>query len=647
MRIECAAIAALLCAGSIVHGEVLTPPRPVTDPKSVVSMANPAAKPVPIDDLGYSHSVLSSAWSADGKRLFFSTNLTGRYNIWRTDATGSWPVQLTQADDRQSGLVASPDGNAIYFLQDKGGDEQYDVYAVPAEGGAVVNLTNTPGDRESSLLVSPDGKQIALSVKAKTRGQTDLAVLDISSGKVKRLTSETDPQWNWSAVAWIGGGRALIANRKFTDQTASEVWRVDVATGEATPLLRKPKTVYVAGDATDHGDTLAVTTNDATGQPHAGVYAVGSKAWRWLKPTPWEQSAQVIAPDGRSMVVDTGIDGRTTLSIVDLATMAQRPLPLPPGVNSIASSKPFTPDSRRLLVDQSGSTSPGMPVIIDIASGRVNAPFQLAMATLTPKTLPSSSVVTYRSFDGTLVSAILTIPFNLKRDGSSPAIVMPHGGPTGQSMDDFSETATALASRGYLVIQPNPRGSTGYGQKFQTANFQDLGGGDLKDELAAKDFLVATGYADPKRFGITGGSYGGFMTLMAIGRAPDAFAAAVQKYGIIDWRTMWEHEDAGLQAYQKSLLGDPAKFPTVYDASSPLTYIKAAKAPLLSLQGENDIRVPRGQAQQVTNALKAKGNVAEVVYYPAEGHGFAKRENQVDALKRTIAWFQTYLKPDQ
>ncbi len=647
MRIEIAAIAALLCTASIVHAKVLTPPRSVTDPKSVASTTNPAAKPVPIDDLGSSRSVLSAAWSADGKRLFFSTNLTGRYNIWRTDAAGSWPVQLTQADDRESGLVVSPDGRTVYFVQDKGGDEQYDVYAVPADGGAVVNLTNTPGDRESSLLVSPDGKRIAMSIKAKTRGQTDLAVIDIASGKVKRLTAEADPQWNWSAVAWIGGGRTLIANRRFTDQTASEVWRVDIATGKAMPLLRKPKTVYIAGDATEDGDTLAVTTNDGTGQPHAGVYAVGGKAWRWLKPTPWEQSAEVIEPDGRSMVVDTGVDGRTTLSLVDLSTMAERPLPLPPGVNSIASSKPFTPDSRRLLVDQSGSTSPGMPVILDIASGRVNAPFHLAMASLNPKTLPTSSVVTYRSFDGTLVSAILTIPFNLKRDGSNPAVVMPHGGPTGQSMDDFNETATALASRGYLVIQPNPRGSTGYGQKFQTANFQDLGGGDLKDEIAAKDFLVATGYADAKRFGITGGSYGGFMTLMAIGRDPDAFAAAVQQYGIIDWRTMWEHEDAGLQAYQKSLLGDPASFPSVYDASSPLTYIKAAKAPLLSLQGENDIRVPRGQAQQVTDALKVKGNVAEVVYYPAEGHGFAKRENQVDALKRTIAWFETYLKPDR
>ncbi|WP_310475994.1 S9 family peptidase [Sandarakinorhabdus sp.] len=267
------------------------------------------------------------------------------------------------------------------------------------------------------------------------------------------------------------------------------------------------------------------------------------------------------------------------------------------------------------------------------------------MASLTPANLPKSEIVTFKGFDGTLLSAVLTMPFNLKRDGSAPAIVLPHGGPTGQSQDGFSRTAALFASRGYLVIQPNFRGSTGYGRAFQEANHKDLGGGDLKDVLSARDFLVATGFVDAKRIGITGGSYGGFMTLMAIGKAPTAFAAAVQQFGIINWRTMWENEDARLQAYQRSLLGAPDEFKGVYEASSPLSYIRAATAPLLSLQGENDIRVPRGQAQEVADILKAKGNIVETMFYKAEGHGFQKRENQLDALSRTLEWFDRYLKP--
>lgn len=208
----------------------------------------------------------------------------------------------------------------------------------------------------------------------------------------------------------------------------------------------------------------------------------------------------------------------------------------------------------------------------------------------------------------------------------------------------FDSRAVALASRGYICIAPNVRGSTGYGLAFQKANFQDLGGGDLQDEVYATKFLVDTGYANPKKVGITGGSYGGFMTLMAIGKTPDVWAAAVEEYGIIDWYTMLQHEDPFLQQYEKSLLGDPEKDRGVYEAASPIKYIRNEKAPLLVLQGENDIRVPKEEAEQVVAILKQSGKTVDAHYYPLEGHGFAKRENQIDALKRTVAWFDKYLK---
>jgi len=202
----------------------------------------------------------------------------------------------------------------------------------------------------------------------------------------------------------------------------------------------------------------------------------------------------------------------------------------------------------------------------------------------------------------------------------------------------------ALATRGYICIAPNVRGSTGYGMAFQQANVKDLGGGDLQDEIYGVKFLEATGYVDPKKIGITGGSYGGYMTLMAIGKAPDVWAAAVEEYGIINWLTMLQHEDPFLQQYEKSLLGDPEKDRAIYDADSPLTYIKNAKAPLLVLQGDNDIRVPKEEAEQVVKILQDSGKTVDAHYYPNEGHGFAKRENQIDAIRRTIDWFDRYLK---
>ena len=236
------------------------------------------------------------------------------------------------------------------------------------------------------------------------------------------------------------------------------------------------------------------------------------------------------------------------------------------------------------------------------------------------------------------------MPPNLKRDGSNPALVLPHGGPTGQVVDSWSSSTAALASHGYICIAPNVRGSTGYGIEFQKANFQDLGGGDLKDEMYAVEFLKATGYVDPKKIGITGGSYGGFMTMMAIGKEPGTWAAAVELFGIINWLTMMDHSDPELAEYIKIFLGDPVKNRQAYEAASPLKYLQNATAPLLVLQGDNDIRVPREEAEQVVDVLKKHGKTVEVHYYPKEGHGFAKRENQIDAMRRTLEWLDRYLK---
>lgn len=236
------------------------------------------------------------------------------------------------------------------------------------------------------------------------------------------------------------------------------------------------------------------------------------------------------------------------------------------------------------------------------------------------------------------------MPFNLKRDGTNPLIVLPHGGPTGQTVDSFSPRIIALVSRGYIVVAPNVRGSTGYGADFERANYQDLGDGDLQDEVYAVKFMKETGYVDTKKIGITGGSYGGFMTLMAIGKAPDVWAAAVEEYGIIDWYTMLKHSDPYLQEYEKSLLGDPEKDRDKYEAASPIKYLHNERAPLLVLQGENDIRVPREEAAQVVDTLKKDGRTIDVVYYPQEGHGFIKREDQIDEITRMIEWFDKYLK---
>lgn len=636
-----AALAALMAAP--LAAQVATPDRPVTDPASVSSPANPDARPVPLDDIGTTRGLAGVTWSADGRHIFVSTNITGRFNIWRTDAAGSWPLQITQSDEVQSGLVASRDGQWVYFEEDVGGNEYADIYRVPTGGVAVERLTSTADISEYDMLSSPQSDLIALATKRKSEGQSNLAVMT-ADGQVRNLTAEADPQFGWGPVAFVDGGKALIANRTRVDSREGEVWRVSIADGKAVKLLGRKDVRYEAADATADGGLIAVTTNQDSGQDHAGAYAVATKGWTWARTTPWEQQAAALIDNGKTMIVRTNADTRSTLTRLDLASKAEAPLPLDPGVTYLSGNQPLSPDGSKLLATRSGADSPSNLYLVDLAANTARPATQLAMASLTPAVLPKSTVVTFKSFDGTLVSAVMTMPFNLKRDGSNPAIVIPHGGPTSATQDGFSQYAAAFASRGYVVIAPNFRGSTGYGDAFQNANYKDLGGGDLKDTVAAKQFLVSTGYVDKGKVGIFGGSYGGFMTLMAIGRTPDEFAAAVQWFGIINWNTMYRDQDERLKAYQRGLLGTPEDSPEVYKASSPLTYLSAAKAPLLTIQGENDIRVPRGQAQEVNDLLKAKGNIVETIFYPQEGHGFDRRENRLDSLRRTVAWFDTYLK---
>jgi dipeptidyl aminopeptidase/acylaminoacyl peptidase len=372
---------------------------------------------------------------------------------------------------------------------------------------------------------------------------------------------------------------------------------------------------------------------------------VATKALTWVTDTKWDARSGNFAPRGSQFTYNIDQDGRTQAFVVDRHSLHAVKLDFPTGLTFFTGNpSPFSPDANRLLVSHQSSNRPEDLWIYNLTERRATQLTSSAIADLNPKHLPESHLVHYRTFDGKIISAFLWVPFNLQRNASNPGIVLPHGGPTGQTVDYFNRTAAALASRGYVCIAPNVRGSTGYGLEFQTANHQDLGGGDLQDEVYAAHFLVDTGYVDAQKIGITGGSYGGFMTLMAIGKTPGLWAAAVEQFGIINWITMLQHEDPLLQEYEKSLLGDPVKDQEVYENHSPLKFIRNAKAPLLVLQGERDIRVPKEEADQVLEALKSANKIVEIHYYAGEGHGFAKRENQIDAIQRTVSWFDRYLK---
>ncbi|WP_353064358.1 S9 family peptidase [Tunturibacter psychrotolerans] len=618
--------------------------RVATDPRSVISAENAATSaPMPVAELLQTVRIGGATWSPDGKQIGYISNSSGRLNLWVMQADGTGARQLLKSNDRQASPAFTQDGKEIVYEQDKGGDELYDLYAVSVEGGEPRNLTNTDKTSESRPLFSKDGKWLTFGSKEKVESSTNIAIMEWPAGTARLLTHEKDPKASWDAVDWSSDGRYLYAVREVGTDDA-DVYRVDVKSGTAENLTAHTgKVRMLASEVSPDGKTLLMTSNEKGGYENVVLLDVASKKKRWVTDTQWEAQAGGFSPKGDTFTYILNADGRATINFVDVKTLKASDRGIPAGLN-IPGADPsaFREDGSYLFSHQDSTHAPNLYLLS--AGGAVTLVTHNESQVLASAALPSSQLVTYKSFDGKLISAFVWVPFNVKRDGTAPVVVMPHGGPTGQTLDSFSPRAILLVSRGFVVIAPNVRGSTGYGMEFEKANYKDLGGADLKDEIAGVDFLKTTGFIDVKKVGIWGGSYGGFMTLMAIGKNPDLWAAAVDEFGILNWYTMLAHSDARLQEYEKTLLGDPVKDKSVYEASSPLKYIRDEKAPLLVLQGERDIRVPKEEAEQVVEILKTEGRTVDAVYYPEEGHGFIKREHQVDELTRSVDWFEKYLK---
>ena len=240
-------VVALACLGAVLVRSTGPDDRAITDPKSIVSEANSAARAVPVDDLYYTRSGFGAAWSPDGQEVLFSSDISGRFNLWKVRAAGGWPIQLTQSDDVQSGATWSPDGKWIVYQQDQAGNELYDLYAIPSGGGEPSNLTKTPDAREQDAHWSPDGNTIAFAYKKKEGTSYDIALLDWATHKVRKLTNEQQPGYSWSVVAWSKDNQTIYATRVNPPFTDADIYRIDVATETAENLTPHQGTVrYLA-----------------------------------------------------------------------------------------------------------------------------------------------------------------------------------------------------------------------------------------------------------------------------------------------------------------------------------------------------------------------------------------------------------------
>ncbi|WP_407352172.1 prolyl oligopeptidase family serine peptidase [Luteimonas sp. R10] len=633
-------LAAATAAASPVPG----PQRPLTSPERVESPSDPAAVPVPLADLFASFQGRGAVWSKDGQAIVYLSTQGGALNFWRQALDGSEAEQASDFPGAKSAFRLAPDGQHVVYQADVGGRAIHDLYLVGLEPDAEpVNLTSTPDVNELHPLFSSDGRWLAFSAREATGSNDNLSVMDRRSGERRQLTHESVSGVHWAPVAFSADGGTLIANRYDYSMEFGEVFSVDPETGRMTRLTASD-TYASASDVTPDGTRVAIAMDAGEGVRNAAVLDIQDGDSVLLMPSEWEQKTTDISPDGRNLLFVTNENGREVVHLYDLEDGGSRRLPLPEGVNAaggyVATLPTFSPDGRHVLFPHGSGSTPLDYWVHDIEADRARR--LTGFGGLQGHVLPKTSIVNYTSFDGTVISAVMWMPYNLERNGQAPAVIVAHGGPTGQMMDAFHPASVALASRGYVVLAPNFRGSTGYGQAFMQANQMDLGGGDLEDLVAGVDFLARTGYVDPDRVGIHGGSYGGYMVLMALAKT-DVFAAGVDMFGIVNWRTMWERGAPQNRRYQAGLVGEPETHADVYDRSSPLTHLDGLTAPLLVLQGENDPLVPAHESRQVIDYLRARERPVEARFYEEEGHGFAQPENQRDALERVVDWFERHL----
>jgi dipeptidyl aminopeptidase/acylaminoacyl peptidase len=318
-------------------------------------------------------------------------------------------------------------------------------------------------------------------------------------------------------------------------------------------------------------------------------------------------------------------------------------------VNAIeGKTSPFTNDGTRMLYYHTGATAPGDLWTYELSPGKSSQLTHSLLGGVRSEDMVEPYLVHYPSKDGKwTISAFVYVPFNLPRNPEHPAIVYVHGGPTSQTMNTFNRFVQYMANQGYIIIAPNYRGSTGYGKEFQQANLFDMGGGDLQDVLSAADWIKQTGYVDPKKLILMGASYGGYMTMMGVTKAPELWAAGVPIVPFVNWFTEMQNEDPVLRQSDIASMGDPAdpKNKARYEDRSPINFVDQIKAPLYLLAGGNDPRCPKSEAQQLVDAVKKRGGIAEYKVYENEGHGFSKVENQIDAYKRVADFLKAHVPP--
>jgi dipeptidyl aminopeptidase/acylaminoacyl peptidase len=582
-----------------------------------------------------------------GKRLFFGWSITGTPAVWRLDAPGSFPVQLTGGEDptRLAGLF--PDGRFLVVSRDRGGQEDPGLYLQPADGGPLRPIQHQPGSRAFYAFTTLDSRSVFFRANDRRPDSYALYRYDVATGAKELLFSE-DGLWSIADRREEPEQVRLLLQRA-TGALSSELYEWGTKDRTLVPLLgQEEKTEYEAAYAAVPGELLVLTNK-------LGEFR---RLYRWKAAS----GLQPVTPDAKMDVSGFEIDrprrhvyytlndgGYTRLRVLDARTLA--PLPFPE-IRDADHVYPGTPseDGRYVTVGVEGARAPRASYVFDWETKALTQWVLPAAPEVDLSKFAVARLESYPARDGTPIPMFARYPPACAPDAPPPGEPCPivvefHGGPEGQARPGFSPWAQLFVDAGFVFVEPNVRGSDGYGKSWLEADNGPKRLDVITDIDDCGKHLRQRFTRDGKapKVAITGGSYGGYSTLVGMTIFAGTYDVGVSIVGISNLLTFLQNTAPYRRLLRATEYGDPEKDADALRQLSPVTYLDRVKAPLLLIQGVDDPRVPAGEAVQIQEALQSRGVSTALILMEGEGHGAARRNGQLIEAGHTLRFLEEHL----
>lgn len=588
-------------------------------------------------------AVGGGSFSMDNSTLLVSSNRTGIYNVYSVSTKGGEMTPITQSDTTSYFANAYfPEDNRMLLSADGNGDEIDHLYVRELDG-SIKDITPDEGVKSDFYGWSKDDKYLYYGSNKRDRRFFDVYKMSIEDYSSEMLYQNNDGM-NFSGMS---DDENYFALSKTVNTNDSDLFVYNATTKETTKINAN-LSANSAQEFSKDNSTFYYTTDDGSEFAYLMSYNLNTKEKTKVIEKSWDILGSGLTSNGKYMVIYVNEDGKNAIGVLDAQTM--KPIELPNFDGKSITSVGFSDDERWMRMYVGGSNSPSDMYTYNLETKEQNRITNVLNEDINPKDLVTAKVVRFKSFDGVEIPAIYYLPHQASENNKVPAMVWVHGGPGGQTRQNFSSLIQYMVNQGYAVLAVNNRGSSGYGKTFYQMDDKNHGEKDLQDCVEGKNWLATQAEIDGDKIGIIGGSYGGYMTMAALTYTPEEFDVGVNLFGVTNWMRTLKSIPPYWESFREALykeLGDPFSADSVrLKRISPLFHTDKVTKPLIVLQGAQDPRVLQVESDEIVDGVRKNGVPVEYVLFEDEGHGFIKKENQIEAYSKIIEFLDVHLKKE-